>query len=56
MERCLDENEIAQYADCLIGFDLAELLEDVLNHVQNCERCKTDILEAVEIILVLMTD
>lgn len=51
MERCLDENEIAKYADCLAGFDFIELGEEILIHVQDCNHCKIEILEIARVIL-----
>lgn len=49
MKRCLDDNEIAQYADWLVGNDVDEPSEEVKLHVQNCFRCKREILEVAEI-------
>lgn len=48
MERCLDENEIAQYADylCLGAQPPPEL---ILNHLAGCYECKAEILEFCEI-------
>lgn len=50
MKGCLDENEIAQYADYLVIFKEKELTKELLLHVQNCFRCKMEILEVAEIV------
>lgn len=48
MERCLDENEIAQYTDHLC-LDLSSPPDSVLDHVTGCFQCKVEILELCEI-------
>ncbi|MFH0761290.1 MAG: hypothetical protein V2A67_07280 [Bacteroidota bacterium] len=48
MENCLDENELAEYADYLCyGAKIPDSL--VLNHVVNCFKCKQDIMAISEI-------
>lgn len=55
MKRCLDENEIAQYADHLfLGLSLPP--EPILSHVAGCIQCKKDILELCEIMDLVWAD
>lgn len=43
MNRCLNDNEIAQYADWVAGNDVDKPSEEVKDHVQNCFRCKVEV-------------
>lgn len=44
MKRCLNENEIAQVAEYLNG-DNVEPADEIMLHIQSCNKCKQDILE-----------
>lgn len=53
MERCPDENEIAQYADYLcLGSETPPRL--ILNHMAECYECKVEILELCVIMDMLL--
>jgi hypothetical protein len=49
MKRCLDDNQIAQYADFLAGHDVPELSQEIIDHGADCFECKRMILAVVEL-------
>jgi len=51
MNRCLNENEIAQAAEWLAEIGDKELPDDIKDHLENCMDCKMEVLEVAEIIL-----
>jgi len=47
MNRCLNENEIAQTAEWLAEIGDKELPDDIKNHLEGCLDCKMEVLEVV---------
>jgi|SaaInlV_200m_DNA_2_1039689.scaffolds.fasta_scaffold298696_1 hypothetical protein len=50
MKRCLDDNQIAQYANILLSHDVPALSQEVIDHVTDCFEGKKEILEVWELI------
>ena len=56
MRRHLEDEEIGQCAEHLIGLDDVEASVDLLQHVENCDRCKKEVMEAANRLLDMLED
>jgi hypothetical protein len=49
METHLDENEIALYVDAIEAENQDELSKEILDHVEECSKCKMEIVEVYDL-------
>ena len=53
MENCLDENEVAEYADWLLNNEAEKQDEKVMSHVEHCLQCKQEIIDDCDLLITL---